>query len=113
MTMCELAGGGRCRCDRMGYSMGIGGEALHHPSEPVMAITLTTIAREIEATIFKVCGARIEWYFRSDDKFTICGQPCAVAAAVKYCQSASLAILSEPILYDEETEESYAYVNRV
>ena len=75
-------------------------------------MTTATIAREIEAQIHKSCGAAIEWTFRTGDEFTISGQPSAVAAAVEFCQSSGLAVLSAPVLYDEETEESYAYVSR-
>ena len=74
--------------------------------------TIPAIAREIETQILKSCGATIEWTFRGGEDFTISGQPSAVAVAVEFCQSTGLAILSAPILHDEETEESYAYLAR-
>ena len=77
-----------------------------------MTATLPSIAREIEVQILKSCSAAIEWTFRTGDEFTISGQPDAVAAAVEFCQSAGLAILSAPIHHDEEMEESFAYVSR-
>ena len=74
--------------------------------------TIPAIAREIEAHILNNCGAAIEWTFRTGNDFTISGQPAAVAVAVEFCQSAGLAILSAPVHYDEEVEESFAYVSR-
>ena len=76
------------------------------------AITLQTIAADIEAQILKGCGAAIEWTFRGGDAYTVSGEPEAVAAAVDFLADHGIAF-PEPgpwLTHDEELGESFAYL---
>jgi hypothetical protein len=74
------------------------------------AITLPSIAREIEAQILKGCGATVEWCFRGNDAYTLVGSTDAVHKAASFCESNGLAKLTEAIQYDDETEEAYGWM---
>ena len=78
--------------------------------------TLTSIASDIEAQILKGCGASVDWTFRGGDAYTVSGSPEAVASAVAFVTGHGIATLQtcaampDGTIYDEETEEAYAYL---
>jgi len=80
------------------------------------AITLQTIADDIQAQVLKGCGAAIEWTFRGGDAYTVSGAPEAVAAAVAFLTANGIASLQtcaampDGIAYDGELDESFAYL---
>jgi hypothetical protein len=72
--------------------------------------SLNQIKAEIEAQLFKGCGAAIEWTFRTSEHFTISGEIVAVNRAVLYCLEHGLAKLDGDTTYDEELDETFAYL---
>jgi len=72
--------------------------------------TLQQIGIEIEKQILKGCGAAVEWTFRSGEQFTISGEIVAVNCAVHFCIEHNLALLDGETIYDEELDETFAYL---
>lgn len=71
---------------------------------------LKMLSAEIELLVKKEIGAKIEWTFRGDEKFTISGSPHDVNAAVAFSAKVNSLRLEEPIIYDEELDTSFAYL---
>jgi len=72
--------------------------------------SLQQIGIEIEKQILKGCGAAVEWTFRSGEQFTISGEIVAVNCAVLFCIEHNLALLDGETIYDEELDETFAYL---
>jgi len=80
------------------------------------ALTLPSIASQIEAQILTGCGASVDWTFRGGDAYTVSGDPAAVHAAVAFLTAHGIAALQTcaampgGTIYDDETGEVYAYL---
>ena len=73
--------------------------------------TLANIARNIQTTIKGQTGAAVEWTFRTDDKFTVSGNPADVDAAVKFLAAHGIAKV-ESVEHDAELGETFAYLTK-
>ncbi|WP_225547317.1 hypothetical protein [Chromobacterium violaceum] len=76
-----------------------------------MFSSIKELAAEIELTILKATGSKVEWTFRTDTDFTICGEEQDVKKATEYIVKNKLAKL-EQIDHDEVLNESFAYLHK-